>query len=364
MKIIIACGGSGGHIFPGIALAYELKDRGNDILMVCSRRPLDIEILKKSALEFKAIPAKGLIGTLSPIGLLLLIKESVIGVAVTLKLLSGLRPHCVVGFGGFLSGPVIFAAWLRRVPIIIHEQNLVAGLANRIESLFADKIAVSFEGTKNFFNRDKVIKVGNPVRKRFVDLDKVRSRERFGLDRDRFTLFVIGGSQGASAINIAMVEALSIMDHEEKKAIQVIHISGEKDYEFVKDGYMKGSVKSKVFSFLDEVERAYSASDLIIARAGATTIAEVTYFGKPAILIPYPKKKVHQIENAYFLSDNKAAIIIEENGLSKEALKETISRLQKDSRKLEEMSKNSKRLAVPDASSLLAEEVTSLTGAT
>lgn len=182
VKILIGCGRSGGHIFPGIALAQELvkADKACDILMVCSRRPLDSRILKASGYKFGAIPS-GLAGAL----------------IFAMGLLLGFRPSCVVGFGGFIGGAVIFAAWLLRIPGIVHEQNVIPGRANRFASIFAKRVVVSFRETENFFDKRKTVKLGNPVRVNFLNLDKAPSRERFGLDRERFTVFVTGGSQGA-----------------------------------------------------------------------------------------------------------------------------------------------------------------------
>lgn len=361
MKVIIACGGSGGHIFPGIALACELAKK-NDILIVCSSKPLDAEILKRSGYNFEIIPYNPFVFTLSPLRIFLFLVKLIKGSISSVKLLLKFRPDCVVGFGGFVSGPVIFAAWLLRIPRIIHEQNLIAGLANRVEALFANRVAVSFEDTKRFFNKYKAIKVGNPVRGNFLNLDKAHSRDRFGLDRDRFTLFIAGGSQGSSFLNNIAIEALKLMDHGQKKTLQVIHITGRTDYQSVKQIYIKENIKSKPIPFLDEIDRAYTASDLVIARAGATTIAELTYFAKPSILIPYPERRVHQIENAHFLSNNNAAMTIEEKDLNAEGMKDLILDLIKDAEKLKGMSKNSKRLSNPSAASLLAEEVLSLAG--
>jgi UDP-N-acetylglucosamine--N-acetylmuramyl-(pentapeptide) pyrophosphoryl-undecaprenol N-acetylglucosamine transferase len=363
MNILIACGGSGGHIFPGVALAQEiLKDKESKVLIVCSDKPIDIEILGKSGCDHVTMPRNPFIRTFNPVISLRFLVKLIAGIFLSARLLMKFRPDCVVGFGGFVSGPVIFAAWCLRIPRIIHEQNIIAGLANRIESLFANKIAVSFEDTKRFFNKYKVTTVGNPVRGSFVNLDKIRSRERFGLEEDRFTLFVIGGSQGASPINKTVTDAIVAMDHEDKRRLQIIHITGKDDYELVKTRYSKVNVKSKVFSFLDEMDRAYTAADLVIARAGATTIAELTYFGRPSILIPYSQESVHQKENASYLSDNNAAVAVEERDLNAGGMRGLILSFLEDPKRLNEVSKNSKRLGNPNATRMLAEEVATLTG--
>ncbi|MFH1753127.1 MAG: undecaprenyldiphospho-muramoylpentapeptide beta-N-acetylglucosaminyltransferase [Candidatus Omnitrophota bacterium] len=364
MNIVIGCGASGGHIFPGLALAQELlKNTKNSVLIVCSDRPIDAQILRVSGCEFVALPQNPFVRTRNPILLARFFIKLVGGIYSSLKILIKRRPCCVVGFGGFASGPVIFAAWCLRIPRIIHEQNLVAGLANRIESVFANRVAVSFEETKRFFkDESKVTTVGNPVRGSFVNLDKNRSRERFGLERERFTIFVMGGSQGASSINNAVVGAASGIDHMRKQRLQIIHVTGESDYEAVKKRYQKENVKSKVFPFLEEVDRAYAAADLVVARAGATTIAELTYFGRPSILIPYSAENVHQKENAYYLSKNNAAVTMEEESLNADGLKKIILNFLEDPDKLDKISKNSKRLGNPNAAKMLAEEVAALSG--
>ncbi len=364
MNIIIACGASGGHIFPGVALAQELlKSRKDKVLIVCSDKPIDTEILQKSGCDFMTMPQNPFTRTYDPLILLRFFIKLARGIFLSLRLLTRRRPDCVVGFGGFVSGPVIFAAWCLRIPRIIHEQNLVAGLANRIGALFADRVAVSFEETKKFFNnKAKVMTIGNPVRGSFINLDKARSRERFGLEKERFTIFVMGGSQGASAINNAIVDAMGGIEHMQKHRMQIIHVTGQNDYEAVKKRYQKDNIKSKVFPFIEEVDRAYTAADIVISRAGATTIAELTYFGRPSILIPYLAENVHQKENAYYLSRNNAAVTMEEKDLNIDNIKELILNFLEHPDRLDKVSRNSKRLGNPNAAKMLADEVAALSG--
>ena len=361
MKIAIACGGSGGHIFPGIALAQELIKDKHEVLMICSQRPLDSEILQaNSDLRFEVIPCAPFVMTLNPLKITFFFIKSLSGIYSSMRLLLRFRPGSVAGFGGFTSGPVVMAAWLLGIPSIIHEQNAVAGLANRISSFFAKRVAISFDQTKKFFNACKTVEVGNPVRSGFQQLDKMQSRERFGLDRNRFTLLVTGGSQGAGLLNYAVPDAIGLMDFKEKKSLQVIHVTGKNDYETIKEKYGKNKIKSNVSSFIHEIDRAYTAADLVVSRAGATTIAELAYFGKPSILIPYPTKRVHQAENARLLSDKDAAITIAEKDISAEALRLLILAMLKDPARCNNMAENSKRLARPDAARILAREVTAL----
>jgi len=361
MKLLIACGGSGGHIFPGLALAHEIsKDHSSDILLVCSTRPLDSDILGKSRYKFKAINCEPFIFTLNPFRVMLCGMRLLTGIRQSIRLIGEFKPDVVTAFGGFVTVPVVLAAWLLRRPVLIHEQNVVAGLANRFVSPFSRRIAVSFEDTKKYFNKRKVVKVGNPVRENTLNLDREHGRRRFGLDRDRFTLFVLGGSQGAASLNSAVRDAITSMEHQKKRGLQVIHITGKSGYEEMQRAYKRDDVKASIHIFLDEIEAAYEASDLAIARAGATTIAELTFFGRPSILVPYPQKRVHQSENALHLSEGGAAIRIDEKDLSAEGLKDTILGLLNDRKRLDSMSANAKRLGNAQASKLLADEVISL----
>jgi UDP-N-acetylglucosamine--N-acetylmuramyl-(pentapeptide) pyrophosphoryl-undecaprenol N-acetylglucosamine transferase len=363
VKIVIACGASGGHIFPGIALAQEItRTRNSKALIVCSDKPIDIEILKKSGCEFTAMRQNPFIygGGFS---------ESMRfggrlagNVYRSVKLLKREKAGCVVGFGGFASGPVVIAAWLLRIPRIIHEQNVVAGMANRIGAAFANRVAVSFEETIKFFGREKSVKVGNPVRGSFIFYDKQAAREGLGLKRDKFTVLVTGGSQGAASVNDTVFEALVGMSDQERDRFQVIHITGAGDYDKVAARYARKGPDGKVCAFLDEMDKAYSAADLVISRAGATTVAELTHFGKPSVLIPYPKESVHQRENALFLSDNGAAVMIEDKDLDPSKLKGILLDYAGDPEKLMKISASTKKLASSNAASLLADEIAALSG--
>ena len=359
MKAVIVCGGSGGHIFPGIAVARELIRRFGEerILIVCSKRPLDVQILANSGCRFETLGIYPLKRTFNPFSIFVFFAGLFKSIYASLKLLIRFRPDCVVGFGGYVSGPVIFSAWLIGIPRLIHGQNLIAGLANRLESFFAHRITVSFEDTKKFFNKNKVTTIGNPVRPNFSSLDKKLSRRRLGLEDDRFTVFVCGGSQGAASLNNIASEAFCGMDGAQKNILQLVHISGDKDYHFIRERYAKNGIKSKVFSFLNDIDVAYNAADLVVSRAGATTIAEITYFGKPSILVPYPEKRVHQRENAYFLSDRDAALVVEERDLSCGRMKRLILEFSAHRERLARIADNSKRLANPDATRRLVEEI-------
>ena len=257
--------------------------------------------------------------------------------------------------GSFSGGPFVAAAKLKSLPVLIHEQNVVPGRANRISAYFADKIATSFDATADFFPESagrKIVCTGNPVRKEILALQPVPLTKW-----NRFTILVMGGSQGAHAINMVFVEAASALD---KDRFEILHLAGKDDYEILLREYRKLSIKSKVFEFLDDIAQAYAAADLVISRAGAMTLTEIVSLGMASILIPYPYGDSHQKANAQVLKNAGAAIVIEEKALTGERLLEAIKGLSANRAKLDEMKKASSGLARPDAAQGLAREVLSL----
>ena len=345
MKVLIAAGSSGGHIFPAIATTFRLKElnKSTEIRFVGSGKKLDGDIFKNEGYDYYTVSSKRRI-----------FKDLFSAFFILRKF----QPDIAVGFGGYVSFPVLIMAKLLGIPTMAHEQNLCPGLANRILSNLVDRVAVSFKETNNFFLRKSIIEeTGNPLRANLVKLDKAKALERFGLNQGKFTMLVMGGSQGAHFVNEIVLEALNDMSDAQKGRLQVIHLSGIIDFEFVKARYESISVANKVFSFFDMMSQAYSACDLVISRAGATSIAELTFFGRPAILIPYPNAKVHQIDNARFMEENGAAIVIEQRHLSRERLKTALLGLMDDKDALKRMSETSSRLSKPDAAYRLAVEI-------
>lgn len=345
MKILIAAGSSGGHIFPAIATAFKLRELNveNEVFFVGSKKDLDVGILKNEGHGFDTISSN---------------KEVLKDFILSFSILRRFRPDIAVGFGGYVSFPILAMARLMGISTIIHEQNLVPGLANKILSNIADRVAVSFKETRTFFIRkSRIEETGNPIRVNLVRLTKDKALKIFDLEEGKFTILVMGGSQGAHFINDVILEMLKGMSEQQRQYFQFIHLSGLKDFEYVKSGYNALGVKSRVFSFCDRMSEVYSASDLVISRAGATSIAEITFFGLPAILIPYPNMKVHQIDNARFLEEKGAAIVIEQTNLSSSYFKEHILNLVRDRHRLRLISENASKLAVPDAAHRLAKEI-------
>jgi len=360
MKIVVACGGSGGHIFPAVALAQGLKVRSPDtkLLFVGSNSALDKRIFEKEHLSYyllssNKLPYKASFNTAA------FFIKLFFDLLKSFFILTRYSPDAVIGFGGYVSSPVIFAAYILRIPRIVHEQNVVPGRANSILFRFADRIAVSFEETKKYLGRfcRKAVFTGNPIRATLLKNDRAGNLKKFGLCPDKFTTLIIGGSQGAHNLNKAFLQALVKLGREKIRSLQIIHITGISDYDWASQAYKELGIECRVFSFIDNIEDAYSVSDLVLTRSGASAIFEIAYFGLPMILIPYPFAMSHQAENARVFSKNGAAIQIDEKNISGELLKDRIEGLLNNRTILDEMSKRAKKLSVPDSSYNLVSEV-------
>jgi UDP-N-acetylglucosamine--N-acetylmuramyl-(pentapeptide) pyrophosphoryl-undecaprenol N-acetylglucosamine transferase len=359
-KILIAAGGSGGHIFPAVALARRIKEKVTDcdILFVGSDKSLDKGIFQKEGLKFallssNKLPYKKSFKTI--LFFLGLFFDSV----RSLFIVASYKPSVVVGFGGYVSSPVSVAAYILGIPVVAHEQNVVPGRANKILFRLASKIAVSFSETKESMGplADKAIYTGNPIRANLYKNDRAGSVKRLGLEPGKFTILVIGGSQGARGLNEKFLAAVSNIDDKTKAALQVIHITGMADYTKASREYERIGLDHRVYSFVDQIEDAYSASDLVVTRSGASAIFELALFGKPMILVPYPFAMSHQTENARVFSKRGAAIEMAEKELSPEDLKNRMIGLLNDPLALEGLGCSARGMSVPDASDRLADAV-------
>ncbi len=360
MRIVIACGGSGGHIFPAVALAQVLKAKDKDVelLFVGSNAALDKRIFKKERVRYYLLSSNKLPYKKSLKTITFFIRVF-FDIAKSFFILMRHSPDAVIGFGGYVSSPVILAAYILRIPRIVHEQNAVPGRANNILFRFADRIAVSFEETKEYlgrFNR-KAVFTGNPIRITLLNNDRPGSVKKLGLDPGKFTILIIGGSQGAHNLNKAFLQALAELDKAKSSLLQIMHITGILDYGWVSQAYKELDLEHKVFSFIDNIEEAYSASDLVVTRSGASAIFEIAYFARPMILVPYPFASSHQAENARIFSKGGAAIQIDEKEMSGSLIKDKIEGFLDNRAILDEMGRRAKNLSVPDSSYNLAGEV-------
>ena len=261
-----------------------------------------------------------------------------------------------------MSSPVVAAAYILGIPRMIHEQNVVPGRANAMLFRLADRIALSFEETVDHLGpyAGKALFTGNPIRASLLKDDKLGNIKKLGFDPKKITVLVIGGSQGSHNLNRAFLGSLSKIDEDLRNSLQIIHITGVTDYVWANVAYKELFIEHRVYSFLDRIEEAYSASDLIVTRSGASALFEIAYFGRPMILVPYPFALCHQSENARIFSNRGAAVQIDEKDLSAEIMKERIESLLKDGNKLSEMGEAARRMSVPDSSHNLAQAVLSL----
>lgn len=364
MKILIAAGGSGGHIFPATSLARALKKERSaiEIRFVGSNKALDKRIFEKEGFKFWLLSANSLPYRPSwrlAVFFLKLFFDMIKAVSIV----ASYRPCVMVGFGGYVSCPVVLASFIFRIPIIMHEQNVTAGRANALLFKLAGRIAVSFEETLRSLSPKELRKAaltGNPIRSDIFRYDREAGIKRIGLNKSKFTILVIGGSQGAHFLNETFIKALGLIDNNIKSSLQVIHITGIKDYEWALGEYKSLNIEHVVNSFIDRIEEAYSASDLVVTRSGASAVFELAFFGRPMILVPYPFAMSHQAENARAFADKGAAIVIDESALNPEVFKMKLLDLFKDRNKLNSLSRAAKRLSKPDASRNLAKEVLAL----
>jgi UDP-N-acetylglucosamine--N-acetylmuramyl-(pentapeptide) pyrophosphoryl-undecaprenol N-acetylglucosamine transferase len=286
--------------------------------------------------------------------------KSLSGVAESLAIILRFQPQVVVGFGGYATFPLVFFAKILGKKTIIHEQNVVAGLANRCLAAFADKIALSFNQTRVYFIKynDKAVFTGNPLRRDFSVLSKKEALDFLGLSEDRFTVLVMGGSQGSSKINTVILQVL--MKMQDKINIQLIHLSGSGDFARLEASYKKIGIPFKLAAFLKPMHYAYSAADLAVTRSGATTVTELIFFRLPAIIIPYPFAYQHQLANARILSDKGAAILIADSALTPDLLEEVITGLMRNRNKVNEMRLRYQNIAAESYQSELSQLALSL----
>jgi UDP-N-acetylglucosamine--N-acetylmuramyl-(pentapeptide) pyrophosphoryl-undecaprenol N-acetylglucosamine transferase len=319
MKIIVSASGTGGHIYPALSVAKNLAEKNHTIIFIGSANKLTKHLVSDKGFKFFSIPMKGWQGR-KIISLLIASITFVISLIYSFFLFLILRPNIVLGMGGYVVIPISISARILNIPIVLHEQNCYPGLANRLVAKLAKKIALGFEYGKKYFDPLKTEFTGNPIREEFYILDKFRNKSYFGIPDNYKVVFVFGGSQGAHVINDMVVKSLSEF---KDKNIFFIHITGKKDYEYIKKEYEKLNIKSKVYDYFNEIYRAYAVSDCIISRSGALSCSEILASGIPAILIPYRyATDDHQFINASYLEKLKIAKVYREEFLTPEIINE------------------------------------------
>jgi len=363
MRVLFTGGATGGHVMPIIAVAEKVKEILSvshgipDFLFIGDESPFN-EFITNSGIPVKTIKAYKFRRHWSFDNITDLVNLP-IGIIQTFFNVYLFMPDVVFSKGGYASFPVVLAAWFFRIPIIIHESDSVAGLANTIEGKMANKVAISFAEEGKYFAKKKIIFTGNPVRQEIFKGNKDRAIEEFGLKRDLPTVLVLGGSQGTQKINNIVLEALAKI----VAKVQVIHQCGVGNYEDVKqtisDFGLTNIENYHLYPFLSSnLKDAYAASDLVISRAGANNIAEIISLNKPVILVPLPNSSSgHQLKNAYYYSSKGAALLLDETNLTPNMLYDAIFGILDNKSKQVQMVRAARQLMSPNAAQSIAEEI-------
>ncbi|HEY6625500.1 MAG TPA: undecaprenyldiphospho-muramoylpentapeptide beta-N-acetylglucosaminyltransferase [Ignavibacteriaceae bacterium] len=350
-RFLFAGGGTGGHLFPAVAVAEQIREMKPeaDILFIGTKDRIEGRVVPKLGFKFKSIWIKGFSRKINFENILFPLKLFV-SLIQSLIINISFKPKVAIGSGGYVAGPAIWAASVMGAKIILTEQNSYPGVTTRLLERYASEVHLSFQESKKYLRREKIHHfTGNPVRKNLGRMEKTEALRKFGLLGEKKTLLVLGGSLGAKTINEAMLENIKIL---EENNVQVIWQTGKNYFEqFTK----MNSDKVKIYDFIEDMNSAYSACDLLLARAGATTIAELLNLGIPAILVPSPNvAENHQYYNAKSLSDNEAAILIEDKNLKKDLLKFVLETINAEN-KLSSLKKKALRIAKPDAAKVIAQ---------
>jgi UDP-N-acetylglucosamine--N-acetylmuramyl-(pentapeptide) pyrophosphoryl-undecaprenol N-acetylglucosamine transferase len=361
VRVLIAGGGTGGHLYPGIALAREIQRRDPDasILFVGTKTGVEARVVPREGFRLELIRVAGLKGKSRV--------ERVKGLAIlplaaldSWRVISRHRPDVVVGVGGFASGPVLMLAAVRGYPTMLLEQNALPGLTNRLLARVVRAAAVTFDDALRFFPGTGFV-AGNPVRPEFFRKVK-EADDRIESPLQAARVLIFGGSQGAHAINVAMVEAAPRLAASGRR-VAITHQTGERDLDLVRSAYQRAGMAARVEAFIYEIDREMKAADVVICRAGATTLAELAASGTPAILVPLPKSTDdHQRKNAEVVAQAGAALVIEQRHMNGETLAAAISGLVSNPARRQEMATAARQLARPDAAQRIADRVEELGG--
>ena len=355
LRVMIAGGGTGGHLFPGLAIAQEfmMRNAHNTVLFVSTGNPLERSVLKESDFRLETITVEGIKGR----GLWNQARSAIKiprGIIESIRILKAYQPDLIVGLGSYSSGPVVVGAWLLRIRIVLQEQNILPGITNRILARFADRIYVSFDDTRARFDPQKIRLTGNPVRKELLE-DRDGGGKAVDAGPESFCLLIIGGSQGAHSINTTIVEALGYLTR--KDNLYFIHQTGTADEKMVLEAYQRQGIAARVQAFFSQMAPLYKQADLIICRAGATTVAEVTALGKAVIFVPFPfAADNHQALNADTLASRGAAEMILEKDLKAGDLAQKIEYYAAHPEALATMAAKAGRLGHPEAAQAIVDD--------
>ena len=358
-RYILSGGGTGGHIFPAIAIADELKKRDPNckVLFVGAQDRMEMEKVPAAGYEIKGLWISGLQRSLKPKNLLFPIKL-LSSIWKSKKIIRQFRPNAVIGTGGYASAAVLYAATKKGIPTLIQEQNNYAGLTNKWLSKKVNKICVSYDNMERFFPLEKLIKTGNPVRNQFLEVKKenaqVEAKKSYGINANEKSVLVVGGSLGARSINHAIAQDYKKL---EEAGIYLVWQTGKL---FIEESSKLKSKFIKPETFISNMKEAYEMADVVISRAGAIAISEICIMGKPSVLIPLSTAaEDHQTKNAMALVDNDAAILVQDNEV-KSLLVDTVITLLNDQEKQDQMIKNVSKMGLPNATIEIVNEIEKL----
>jgi UDP-N-acetylglucosamine--N-acetylmuramyl-(pentapeptide) pyrophosphoryl-undecaprenol N-acetylglucosamine transferase len=353
LNAVIACGGTGGHLFPGLAVAEVLRARGHEVLLFISEKEIDsVAVSHHPEFRFEKLPTIGLPSPFSP-AIVRFMQRFTESLSACRRIYNRFAPDVVLGMGGFTSTAPILAGRLRGVPTFIHESNAIPGKANRLTARMVNAVLLGFKECAQFFPNRTTEITGTPIRSELQLLERAEARRRLGLREDLQTLLVMGGSQGAAGINQSLIKSLPAL---QDIGMQVIHLTGARDEQLVADNYQRENIPAFVAAFHHQMGELYSAADLAIARSGAASLSELAAFGLPAILIPYPyAAEDHQTRNAEIFSRADAALLLREADLTADVLARKIRELISDPATLQRMSENARNLAPQNAAELVVE---------
>lgn len=363
MRVIMTGGGTGGHIYPAIAIADKIMKRTNDseILFVGTRRGLESRLVPENGYEIRYITVSGL-NRKNMIKNFKVFRDYRKGKAQAQAIIEEFKPDVVIGTGGYVSGPVVRTAAAMGIRCFLQEQNAVAGVANRMLERHVEKVFLGFEeGGKSFKHKEKLVVSGNPVRSDFYNADPAAARAKLGISPDKFVILCFGGSQGAGKINKAMTEVISRYNGRED--VEIWFATGKAYYTPImtelRDMGAEPRDNIHVLEYINNMQDCLAACDLVVSRSGALTVSEIALCGRPSILIPSPNVTGdHQTFNARALSDRGGAILLEEKDLSGESLLEEIERLHGNPAFLKGMAEQCARCASPDATDIIFYTIT------
>lgn len=366
MKIIISGGGTGGHIYPAITLINKIRQNVPEceFLYVGTSSGLEADIVPKENIDFKTIEVQGFRRSLSLKNIKIFLK-SLRSVLKSYKIIKDFKPDVVIGTGGYVCGPVLMAASLMKIPTLIQEQNVIPGITNKILSKFVDAIAVGYKEAEKYFPKSKVVFTGNPIRDEIMSAQKEKGLQELGLEKDKFTVLIAGGSRGARSLNCAMVGVHKSFANNKK--IQLLHITGKDNYNTIVDKLKNINIDHEKVSnivikpYLYDMPLAIAVADFAISRAGALGIAELTARGIPSMLVPYPyAAENHQEYNANIIAKNGAAVVVKDADISSGKIISIIEKFSEDNEALIEMKKASIKIGKPNASQVITDLIIKL----